>query len=134
MEKGDKAEAEKVFVFNRPTRDLDEYQKLLEIASRLTPYAKVCVGVGDLAEKSWHDVPPFRSPWHEYGSYIPTLHKVFPHPKIEPFMPADSVKKNQNLMKSKAEMLEKAGLEGFFRGSDPFFLPLPFFRTLWKAL
>ena len=43
-------------------------------------------------------------------------------------MPADSVRKNQKLMKSKVEMLEKTGLEGFYRGSDPFFLPLPFFR------
>jgi len=130
MEKERTAEAErKVFVFDRPTRDMEEYRRLLDIASRLKPYGVVCVRVGDLAEKSRFDMPVGRSPWHEYGAAIPTLHRVFPHPKIEPYVPAEWVKKNRELLDRKAEIIEEYDMYAFYQGSDPFFLPGAFFRA-----
>ena len=92
---------EKVFVIHAPIRDLDEYRKLAEQAARLKPFGRVEVNISTLADKGFHDVPEGRNFWYEYTSYNPTPYKFFPDPKIAPFIPADFVKKNRELLLGK---------------------------------
>ena len=96
---------EKIFVVHAPIRDLEAYRKLAEQAARLKPYGKVEVNVSSLADKGFHDVPEGRNSWFEYTSYNPTPYKFFPDPKIAPFIPADFVMKNRELLLAKAEIL-----------------------------
>ena len=120
---------EKVFVIHAPIRDLAEFRKLAEQAARLKPYGKVEINISTLADKGFHDIPEGGSPWHEYASNNPTPYKFFPDPKIAPFIPAEFVKKNRQLLLDKAEILREYGLGAAFWCYEPNFLPEEFFEV-----
>ena len=120
-------EANRVFVIHAPIRDLDEFRRLAEQAARLKPFGRVEVNVSTLADKGFHDVPPGRNSWYEYTSYNPTPYKFFPDPKIAPFLPADFVRKNRELLLAKAEILREFGLGAAFWAYEPNYLPREFF-------
>ncbi len=120
---------EKVFVIHAPIKDLREFEKLAKQASRLKPYGRVEINLSNLADKSFHEIPEGRNFWHEYASYNPTPYKFFPDSKIAPFIPADFVKKNRDLIMDKAKILRKYDLKGAFWSYEPNFLPLEFFEA-----
>jgi hypothetical protein len=122
------AAGEKTFILKSSTRDLNEFRAFVKIASRLKPYGNVQVDIGVLADKSWYEIPKGGSPWHEYASDHGTLYKFYPHPKIAPFLPADWVEKNRQLLLAKARILREAGLDAAFSSNDTHFLPEAFFR------
>ncbi len=120
---------EKVFVIHAPIRDLDDYRILAEQAARLKPFGRVEMNISTLADKGFHDVPEGRNFWHEYTSYNPTPYKFFPDPKIAPFIPEEFVRKNQELILAKAEILREYGLDAAFWSYEPNYLPEPFFEA-----
>ena len=124
-----KEQQEKVFVIHAPIRDLGEFRKLAEQAARLKPFGRVEINVSTLADKGFHDIPEGRNFWFEYTSYNPTPYKFFPDPKIAPFIPAEFVKRNRELLLAKAEILREYGLDAAFWSYEPNFLPEAFFEA-----
>jgi tetratricopeptide (TPR) repeat protein len=119
---------EKVFVIHAPISNLDEFREMAKQAVRLKPFGRVEINVSNLADKGFHEIPEGRNYWYEYASHNPTPYKFFPDPKIAPFIPADFVKKNRELLLAKAKILREFGLEGAFWSYEPNFLPEEFFE------
>ncbi|HUT34141.1 MAG TPA: hypothetical protein VNE39_11715 [Planctomycetota bacterium] len=122
------SKSEKVLVLRRCATDMSDYRDFAALAARLKPYGRVCVEISDLAEKHAYGLAPGESPWHEYSTYMPVLHKVFPHPGIAPHLPADWVARNRELVMAKQAVLAEFGLGAFYNDCAPFFLPESFFR------
>ncbi len=120
--------SEKIFVIHAPISNLNEFSELCRQAARLKPFGRVEVNVSNLAEKGFHEIPEGRNYWYEYASKNPTPYKFFPDPKIAPFIPAEFVNKNRELILAKAKILRKFGLEGAFWSYEPNFLPEEFFE------
>lgn len=118
---------ERVFVIHAPINNLGEFRELAEQAARLKPFGRVEINVSNLADKGFHEIPQGRNYWYEYASYNPTPYKFFPDPKIAPFIPADFVNKNRELLLEKANILREFGLGGAFWSYEPNFLPEEFF-------
>lgn len=93
----------------------------------MRPYCEVQIGIGIFAEKSWYEMPKGGSAWHEYAANASCMAKFFPHPKIAPFLPADWVAKNRQLLLAKAAILREFGLSVAFSSDDTHFLPEAFF-------
>ncbi|MBM4031544.1 MAG: hypothetical protein FJ291_07120 [Planctomycetes bacterium] len=126
---GERPAPEKVIILRRTAGDMSDYREFAALAARLKPYGRVCVEISDLAQKTaYPDLPPGGSPWHEYSTYMPVLHKVFPHPLIAPHMPGDFVARNRELVLAKQAVLAEFGLGAFYNDALPFFLPESFFR------
>jgi hypothetical protein len=120
---------DRAFIINAPIKNLDEFRKLAKQALRLKPYGRVQINISSLADKSFHEIPEKGSPWHEYASNNPSPFKFFPDPKLAPFIPAEFVKKNRQLLLDKARILHELGLEASFFGYEPNFLPTAFFEA-----
>jgi hypothetical protein len=125
---------EKTFVINTCSRDLNEFRKLVNYAAQLKPYGKVQINISTLADNSFYELPKQRSPWFQYACNNATPYKFFPDPKIAPFIPADFVAKNKQLLLAKAKILKENGMEAAFFGSDPDFLPEAFFEAYPELL
>lgn len=119
---------ERVYVIQAPVTDLNEFREIAKQAARLKPFGKVEVNISELADKGFHEIPEGRNFWYEYASYNPTPYKFFPDPKIAPFIPADFVKKNRELLLAKAKILREYGLGAAFWSYEPNFLPEEFFE------
>ncbi len=119
----------KVFIINAPINNLDEFRKLARQATRLKPYGRVQLNISTLADKAFHEIPEKGSPWHEYASNNPSPFKFFPDSKLAPFIPAEFIRKNKQLILDKAKILREFGLEGAFFGYEPNFLPVAFFEA-----
>ena len=120
--------AKRTFIFGNSIRDLDEFRAFAKTASRLKPYGDVQIQISELADKSWYEMPARNSPWHEYSNEFSCMAKFFPHPKLAPFIPADWVAKNRELLFAKAEVLRQLGLSAAFSGDETHFLPEAFFE------
>jgi hypothetical protein len=59
------AAPERTFIFGNSSRDLGEFKAFAQVASRLKPYGDVQIQIGELADKSWYEMPSAKSPWHE---------------------------------------------------------------------
>jgi hypothetical protein len=119
----------KVFVIHAPIRDLGEFRELARQAARLKPFGRVEVNISTLADKGFYEIPKGNNFWYEYASYNPTPYKFFPDPKIAPFIPAEFVRKNRDLLLAKAKILREFGLEAAFWCYEPNFIPEAFFET-----
>jgi hypothetical protein len=119
---------QKIIILARATTDLEDYRRFAQTAARLKPFGRVCVSVGGLATKARHDFPPGGSPWHEYAAFQRALHRVFPHPKIAPHVPAEWVARNRELVVARSKILDEFGLGASYESCDPFFLPESFYE------
>ncbi|MCX6622260.1 MAG: hypothetical protein NTY38_14570 [Acidobacteria bacterium] len=120
--------AGKTFIFHNAIRDLGEFRAYAGTAARLKRYGTVQIDIGVLAEKSPVHMPGVRSPWHDYGAYMATMWAFFPHPKLAPYVPAEWVARNRQLLLGKVAILRELGLEAVFSANETQFLPEPFFR------
>jgi len=118
-----------VFIVHSPTRNLDDYKAIAEQACKLKPYGEVQMNVSTLASRGFCDIPPGGSPWHQYASNNPCPQKFFPHEKLKPFIPADFVAKNRELLLAKAEIVRELDLKAAFWSYEPNFLPEEFFEA-----
>src|SRR5207249_5457221 len=105
------APASRTFIFTNSSRDLGEFRAFAKIASRLKPHGSVQIDIGVLASTAMFEMPPAWSAWHEYAIFNANLSKFFPHPQIAPYLPADWVTKNRELLMAKAAILRELGLE-----------------------
>jgi hypothetical protein len=121
-------EHQKVFVIHAPIRDLTEFRELARQAARLKPFGRVEVNISTLADKGLYEIPQGNNFWYEYASYNPTPYKFFPDPRIAPFIPAEFVKKNREMLMAKAKILREFGLEAAFWCYEPNFIPTLFFE------
>ena len=119
---------DRVFVVHAPIRNMGVFEQFAELAARLKPYGRVEINVSNLAEKSAFEVPPGGSPWHEYASYNPTPHKFFPSKKLAPFLPAEHVKRNREVLEAKREIINRHGIGAAFWSYEPNFLPEAFYE------
>ena len=117
----------RTFIINTALNDLGEFTKLVNQAAALKPYGTVQVNIGTLADKSFYEIPKGGNPWSEYASNNAPLYKFFPDAKIAPFIPAEFVKKNRQLLIDKAKILKENGMEAAFFANEPGFLPSAFF-------
>ncbi len=124
---------EKVFVIHAPIRDLNEFRVLAKQAVRLKQFGRVEINISELAENSYYEKPEGNNFWYEYASNNPTPYKFFPDPKIAPFIPAESVKKNRELLLAKAKILKEYGIDAAFWCYEPNFLPEAFYEA-WPHL
>ncbi|MBK8504613.1 MAG: hypothetical protein IPL46_21840 [Saprospiraceae bacterium] len=117
----------RIFIIKTCIKDLDEFRKLVLQAARLKKYGTVQINISTLADKGYYEIPEGGNPWHEYAANKQTPYKFFPDPKIAPFLPAEFVKKNRQLLIDKARILRENDMEAAFFGSEPNFLPASFF-------
>ena len=117
------------FVIGNCITDLNEFRNLVKAASRLKKFGTVQINIGSLADKSFYEIPEGGNPWNEYASNNPTLSKFFPDTKIAPFIPAEFVRKNRQLLLDKAKILRENVMEAAFFANEPGFLPSSFFDT-----
>ncbi|MEP6951129.1 MAG: hypothetical protein ABI863_17710 [Ginsengibacter sp.] len=120
-------QAGRTFIINTAINDLDEFRKLVKQASGLKAYGTVQINIGMLADKSFYEIPKGGNPWNEYASNNAPLYKFFPDAKIAPFIPAEFVKKNRQLLVDKAKILRDNGIDAAFFANEPGFLPSAFF-------
>lgn len=123
-----------IFIVYTCVNDLNDFKKLVGQASRLKPYGRVQINIGVLADKGFYEIPKGGSPWHEYASLNPTPYKFFPDPKIAPFIPAEFVRKNRQLLLEKARILRENDMDAAFFGYEPNFLPESFFEAYPEML
>lgn len=119
----------RTFIINTEINDLDEFRKLVKQAAGLKMYGIVQINIGIPADKSFYEIPKGGNPWNEFASNNATLYKFFPDAKIAPFVPAEFVKKNRQLLIDKAKILRENGMEAAFFANEPGFLPSAFFDT-----
>ena len=119
---------EKIFVLQNCSRDLETFRPLAHQAARLNNYGQVMVNVAALADRTWYEVPEFRSPWHQYTCHISAPWKFYPHPKIAKHIPDDWAAKNRKLLENKAAICRDLGVDAFFEGRFSHFLPASFFH------
>lgn len=117
----------KTFILIATARNIEDFRKLVGYASVLKPYGRVQINISSLADKSFYQVPKQRSPWFEYASYNPGPCKFYPGPELAPFIPADFVNRNRQLILAKGKVLRENNMDGVFFGSEPEFLPDVFF-------
>jgi hypothetical protein len=115
------------FIINTCITDLNEFRKLVKSASRLKKYGIVQINIGTVADKAFYEIPEGGNPWSEYASNLAALYKFFPDEKIAPFVPAEFVSKNRQLLLDKAKILRENGMEAAFFANEPAFFPSAFF-------
>src|SRR4051812_1208713 len=99
----------RTFSVGAATRTVEDFETVATLVAPLKKHGRVEMGVSSLAEKTWSDIPPGGSAWHEYTSHLSSLEKFFPHPKIAPFVDASHVRKNRELLRGKVKVLKKYG-------------------------
>ena len=117
------------FIINNSIGDLNDFRRLVSAAARLKKFGSVQINIGTLADKSFYEIPPEGNPWNEYASNNAALYKFFPDPIIAPFVPAEFVKRNRQLLLEKAKILHENGMEAAFFANEPAFLPSAFFEA-----
>ena len=117
-----------IFVVNYYPADIDDFEAFAKQLARLLPYGRVDVGINNAAEKADFEVPGNGGNWHEYASYNKSVSVFFPDEKIAPFIPADFVKMNQDLLDKKLKIIRELGLSASFRCNEPRYLPEAFFE------
>jgi hypothetical protein len=118
----------KTFIIRNMSHDLESFRPIAELGASLKPYGRVQIEISALADKSWYEIPPGGSPWHEYACHIAAPWKFFPHPDIAPHLPADWVAANRKLMLEKAAVVRELGLGAMAYAKNSHFLPESFFR------
>lgn len=118
---------QRTFIINACVRNMSDFGKLVEAAGKIKPFGRVQINISSLADKDLGSLPKENSPWHEYASYNPTPFKFFPDARIVPYIDAEFVRENRQLLLQKAAMLRRNGMDAAFFGYEPTYLPAAFF-------
>ncbi len=121
-------EGRQTFIINNCIRDLDEFKLLVKSASRLKKYGDVQINVGVVADKAFYEIPEGGNPWSEYASNFANLYKFYPDKKIAPYVPADFVRANVQLLLAKVKILRENGMDAAFFSNEPEIIPSAFFE------
>lgn len=121
--------AKTTFIINVVSSDINNFSKHIQYVTPLKKYGRVQINVGTLADKGFYEIPKSGNPWAEYASNNANLPKFFPDRKIEPFLPADFVKKNRELLLAKVRLLKENDMEATIFANEPGYLPGAFFQA-----
>jgi len=116
------------FQFNYPVRNAAEVEGVAERAAVLKKHGRVEMLVGALAERTAADIPAGGSSWHDYTSYLSTWQKLFPHPKMQPFLDMEHVGRNRALLRDVMQVVRKNGYAAGLQFHTPFYLPEGFYE------
>jgi hypothetical protein len=108
-------------------RTAADFEILAAQAARLKSRGRVEIGVSSLAERTTSDIPPGGSSWHDYTTCLPSLEKFFPHRDLQPFVNAEHVRRNQQLLREKLPILRRHKLAAAAQFHVPWLLPEEFF-------
>jgi hypothetical protein len=117
-----------IFIVYSTGEGQQEFKDYAKVLARLKPYGRVDVCINSPAVKSDYEIPSNSCDWHEYASYNRSVSAFFPDAKLIPFIPADFVAKNRQLLLYKSGVLRELGLSASFRSNEPRFLPEAFFE------
>jgi hypothetical protein len=106
-----------------------DFETLATQALPLKQHGNVEITIATQAERTLADIPKGGSPWHDYTSYLPTLHKFFPAKAIAPFLDGGHVERNRALLKESVGILRKHGYTAAFFAHLPFYMPEGFFEA-----
>src|SRR5262245_57326601 len=110
------------------THNVEDFDVLASQAQRLKARGRVEMGVTSVRERTLSDSPPGGSPWHDYTTCLPSLEKFFPHRDLLPFVDAEHVRRNQQLLRDKLAVLRRHKLAAAAQFHLPWYLPEPFFE------
>jgi len=113
----------RVFVVYNTGEDQQEFKAYAKQMARLKSFGRVDVCINSPALKSDFEIPPNSCDWHEYASYNRSVASFFPDKKLIPFIPAEFVSKNRQLLLYKAGVIRELGLSAYFRSNEPRFFP-----------
>jgi len=117
----------RVFVVYNTGEEQQEFKAYAKQMARLKSFGRVDVCINSPALKSDFEIPPNSCDWHEYASYNRSVASFFPDKKLIPFIPAEFVSKNRQLLLYKAGVIRELGLSAYFRSNEPRFFPEAFF-------
>ena len=118
----------RIFVVYNTGEEQQEFKAYAKQLARLKSFGRVDVCINSPALKSDFEIPLNSCDWHEYASYNRSVASFFPDKKLIPFIPAEFVSKNRQLLLYKAGILRELGLSAYFRSNEPRFLPEAFFE------
>jgi len=121
------AQQQRVFTVGVRVDNARDFEVFAAMAARLKKHGQVEVTLGSVSGRADYDIPAGGSSWHDYTSYLSTLLKFFPHPKIAPFVDAGHVRKNQALLRACVRVLRKYKLNATFESHEPFYIAEGFF-------
>ena len=119
---------ENTFIVFNTGEGIQYFRELAAQMARLKPYGRVDITINSPALKGAFECPEGSCDWHEYASYNRSVEAFFPDQKLIPFIPADYVSKNRQLLLSKAGVLKELGLYATFSSNEPRYLPEKFFE------
>lgn len=119
---------QKVFTIRAKVDSARDFETFAAFAARLRKHGKVEMALGSVSGPSRRDIPKGGSSWHDYTSYLATLVRFFPHPKIAPFVDRAYVRRNLRLLRSCARVMRKYKLNATFDSHEPFYLAEGFFE------
>ncbi len=117
----------RIFVVYNTGEEQQEFKAYAAQMTRLKSFGRVDVCINSPALKSDFEIPSGSCDWHEYASYNRSVAAFFPDKKLIPFIPAEFVSKNRQLLLYKAGVIRELGLSAYFRSNEPRFLPEAFF-------
>jgi hypothetical protein len=119
---------EKIFIVFNTGEGIQYFRELALQMARLKPFGSVDLTINSPALKGDFECPKGSCDWHEYASYNRSVEAFFPDQKLIPFVPADYIAKNRQLLLSKTGVLRELGLYATFSSNEPRYLPEQFFE------
>jgi hypothetical protein len=116
-----------IFVVYSTSEDKQEFREYAEQMARLKKFGRVDICINSPALKSDFELPVKSCDWHEYASYNRSVEAFFPDSMLAPFVPAEYISKNRQMLLYRTGVLRELGLNAAFRSNEPRFLPTAFF-------
>ena len=117
-----------IFIAYSTSEDKQEFREYAEQMARLKQFGRVDICINSPALKSDFELPVKSCDWHEYASYNRSVEAFFPDSMLIPFVPADYISKNRQMLLYRAGVIRELGLNAAFRSNEPRFLPAAFFE------
>jgi len=122
-------QAKKTVLVWYPNPSISDFEKVAEKSAALKPYGDVQLCVSGLAQPAYfRGLNLKEKSYIQYATYASTLFSFYPPAELESVFPKKFVRKNKQIMDKRMDILEKYGLNAWFRAYEPFFLPESFYE------
>lgn len=106
-------------VVSCPTESIEEFKRLAEFSAEL---GATHVTIEDLPKARWQWFDP-TDPYPNWGMLHASFFKIAPPEELQQWIPADYVKRCQDVLAQRGEVLRKLNLKASFHGAEPMWLP-----------
>ncbi len=107
-------------LFSAPTASIEEFRAFAAEAKAL---GATHVYISDLPKSTWLWDLDRNDPYPNWGMLMSTVFKVVVPPELERFLPADSARRNLEIIRQRGAVLKELGLKAAFSGKEPAYLP-----------